>query len=261
MRLLCYLLLILPTGLSACSCGEFWSFVRLAVEYSDTNSYFQAPVVIRGTVLQVHSPHENFPLADFQISEVLYGDYEGEFVSMLGQDGGNCNWGVEGLLEGREYYVAFNASGFTSYAQPADVETEHPVYDFGPCSVPMVLVDGGDVSGQITETIGTMDTMAFLELLSASIAAGVVVSSVNPGPGPTERPVVFPNPAHRRATLRGSSGGSIGLYDAGGRRLRIWAGQAGEADRELDLTGLPPGVYLLVVEVAEGRSLQRLAVR
>lgn len=69
---------------------------------------------------------------------------------------------------------------------------------------------------------------------------------------------LFPNPAGEAATvsLPDGAGATLLLRDAQGRMLRQWAAAGGRA--ELDLHGLPPGLYALEVMGGPGRQVLRL---
>lgn len=79
--------------------------------------------------------------------------------------------------------------------------------------------------------------------------------------------LLYPNPAHRSTTVRFTASQTeaaarILVYDAAGREVynvqhsTVW----GTNETELPLRGLAPGVYFVVVETGEGRTVQRLSV-
>lgn len=76
---------------------------------------------------------------------------------------------------------------------------------------------------------------------------------------------LYPNPTTGTAVtlalagLRAQPAVPLALLDALGRTVRHWARpvQAGRLQQELDLTGLPPGVYTLRLQLAEGPLTKR----
>ena len=72
---------------------------------------------------------------------------------------------------------------------------------------------------------------------------------------------VFPNPARDRVTISGPADYSVALYDMRGSAVRRTAGQTGQ--EEIDLTGLPAGVYVLEITATDTRQRyrERLVVR
>ncbi|MBL7825799.1 MAG: T9SS type A sorting domain-containing protein, partial [Saprospiraceae bacterium] len=77
--------------------------------------------------------------------------------------------------------------------------------------------------------------------------------------------LLFPNPAGKETQLAFSepldSDTRIAMTDMAGRILGEWLLGYGGNNLHLDLTGLPQGVYLIVVNNAEGRGIKKLVVR
>ena len=105
---------------------------------------------------------------------------------------------------------------------------------------------------------GTAQETAFL----ASLADPILTATT--APLRTETTNLFPNPAHHRATIQlpalpGIPTATLTLLDALGRTLRTQTALT-NANAELDLTGLAPGLYAVRVVAGASTATQRLVV-
>ncbi|WP_020569908.1 T9SS type A sorting domain-containing protein [Neolewinella persica] len=267
MRLLILLFLILPSSVFACSC--FWT--EDFCEY--TANYFEwtegKVVVARAKFIEFRSPTvDGFaPLFDFEILEVLVGELTENHVTLWGQDGANCNGPVIEMDEGQEYMVMFpSTEGYSSAygSLSGGIPNRYPIYDYPGCGPATLVVQGERVSGPIAEGVNAMFKPAFYDQLAECVGE----ENMN-AEGPTVRyktyeAIVRPNPASDHFIVEFETEVpvfAVSLYDVLGRLVsRDQLGGVGTTSHEVNVSGLPAGVYILVVETDGIRVKRRIVV-
>ena len=174
---------------------------------------------------------------------------------------------VVGSLTGTSATLSFAGSaGTTAYTATATAATGAVVSVSGAAS-PLALtglLPGTAYTVTVTASCGAGSSSA----PSAAVSFSTLLASRNAALA--AQLGLFPNPAHHAATLVVPAAllrqaGLLTLSDAAGRAVRqryvsSAAGGAAEARAELDLAGLPPGVYWLRLLSSAGPLTKRLVV-
>lgn len=267
MRFLFYIFLSLPIGLSACTCV----FTEYFCDY--TESYLEwspdSVVVMRGRFQEFRTPDVSgyFPLFDFQVVEVLVGDFSAPFVSLLGQDGANCNgpypYNTE-LVRGQEYVVLFsNRKGYFSAYGINDFQNQYPIYDYPGCGDATLEVRNGKVEGNISAGTSSVSIREFSGLLGDCLGmetnSSGYLSEVN-----RYEASVYPNPATDQFKVDFSKPTpvlNVSLYDVAGRLISREELDGSPINEHIvDVNRLPAGVYQLVIETDGVRVRKQVMV-
>ncbi len=268
MRLFPYLLLLFPATGFACSCAwteTFCAYTKSYLSWTEGNT-----VVARVRLVKFANASRQgyFPLYDFELLEVYAGEAAlGDRVSLLGQDGGNCNGVIEHYRIGAEYIVMYpnTPDKYTTYYDDSDVDNPYPIVDLPGCGPSVLTVDGWQVRGAITETITSVPLSTIRDELRECL--GELFPQENPNP---DRPratgvSILPNPATTSFTVQPEEATAlygIAFYDMLGRL--IWKDElSGEIVTEyrVSVVGLPAGVYVLVMQTDGLRIKEQVIVQ
>ena len=272
--------LFFAAPLAACSCAyvdNFCAYLDGYVAWDTTNTKV---VVVKATLVERRSPVRGFPLYDFQIDQVLGGTYTDTHVSLLGQDGANCNGPRDRLAIGTQLVLFFHKSDYWSAHGHEDVPNRYPIYDFPGCGEAYLFVTGNQVSGKITPGVTSMSldelfdelTDCGLSELPPGIAGPVDQGEREFGADlPQYEATVFPNPAVSTVfvelTTTEGKIEKVDLHDLTGRRIHtvlptehpnLTSGRSGAV---IDVRGLAPGVYFLVVNTDGLRVKKKIVVQ
>lgn len=266
MKYLIYLLLLIPAAGQACSCYFVEYFCDYAASYYEWSE---------GDATIVRAQYTDFrladggraPLFDVLVKEVIVGTaVVGQTYSLLGQDGANCNGPVISMDEGGEYIIVFvNRDGFhSSYGGVTLENNPFPVRNFPGCGSSALLVDGRTVSGKIA--VGTRRTSLadFKNQLLECIGSDVVTAEPETNYPKFIDATIAPNPASEsfRVSFEPTPIGVVDLYDINGRLMsRDDLGNSEISEHTVNVSQLPAGVYLLVMETNGIRIKKRVVVR
>jgi len=266
MKYLVALLLLLPTFAQACDCGLVENFC----EYAD--NYFEwtegQTVVARARLKNFRTPdvNGNLPLFDFVLTEIISGEYSGSStVSLLGQDGGNCNGPLEDIFVGGEYIIFFPKSDRFSSAygiQPGDFTNPFPIHDLPGCGPATLAISSNRVSGPITAGINSLSYEQLV--LQVRECVGEEYTFDNPALSQPIDLEIFPNPASESFTicLPATPIYDISLYDLSGRLIsRENLDGTPIEQHNVNVNQLPAGVYHLVMETDGARIKERVVVQ
>ncbi len=263
--LLFFLLLLLPVPASACLCFFTQHFCDYAGGYLEWSP--DSTVIARVKFEEFRTPNVNgfAPLYDFKVLDVLVGEYEAPFVTLWGQDGGNCNGPVMALREGRDYIVLFTSyTGYSTYYSGlrGGINNRYPIHDYLGCGPATLAINRGRVTGPLgpgKTSVSLNNLIPFLEECT-----GVDVES----PGgffdlPSYSARVWPNPTNGRFMVgfgKPTPIYSASLYDMRGRLIeeeRLDGSLISE--HEISLDKVPAGVYQLVMQT-DGISVKKRVV-
>lgn len=268
MRLTIYFLLLLPNLASACSCF----FTEYFCDYISLYQSDEAPVsIVRVDFLEFRAAEDGrLPLYDLEILEVYAGTYAvGDTVSLLGQDGLNCNGPIIQMAAGEEYMLFFSESDqyFSAWFNPGEAINPYPIHDFPGCGDGAMRTNEDGVVGKLAEGVGFVAKDQFSALLLECLPGDFVLSEddFDPDRGRIDARV-YPNPAVDRLTVSLNQEVVVRdaqIFDLRGRRWGSVAWPASGSTRkfDLDLAELASGVYFLVVYTELGIVRERLVVR
>lgn len=252
MRFLLYIFFSFPLGLSACSCFYIENFCDYTESYLEWSP--DSVVVMRGRLEDFRTPDVSgfFPLYDFKVLEVLVGDFSEPFISLLGQDGANCNGPVVSLFENREYIVMFSnrVNYFSAYGID-DFQNPYPIFDYPGCGDATLEVKNNQVTGKISSGTSSVSMAGFSDLLGNCLG-----ETINPpGTGPVfdrYEARVYPNPTTDKFQVVFTDPApvfQVDLYDVAGRLIsREVLDGTPISDHIVNVNQLPAGVYQLVME-------------
>lgn len=265
MRSLFFFLLLFPVSATACTCYFTEYFCEYAEGYLEWSP--DSTVIARVKFEEFRTPDVNgyAPLYDFRVLDVLVGDFEAPFVSLWGQDGGNCNGPIMELREGGVYIVLFsNRTGYSTYYSEllGGINNRYPIHDYPGCGPATLAIRSGRVTGPLgpgKTSISLNTLIPFLEDCS-----GIDVES----PGgffdlPSYSARVWPNPTSGRFVVGFEEPApvfSTSLYDMRGRLIgEEKLDGALISEHEINLDKVPAGVYQLVMQT-DGISVKKRVV-
>ena len=266
MKYLIYLLLLIPAAGQACSCLFTEYFCDYAASFYEWSG--EDVTIVRAQYIDFRlAEGGRVPLFDVLVKEVISGTAViGQTYSLLGQDGANCNGPIISMDEGGEYIILFvNKDGFhSSYSGVTLANNPFPVRNFPGCGTSALLVDGRDVSGKIAEG----SSRASLAALKSQLEECVGPDIINTDPA-TNYPrfvdaTISPNPASEsfRVSFEPTPISTVDLYDINGRLVsRDDLGQLEVSEHTVNVSQLPAGVYILVMETDGIRIKKRVVVR
>lgn len=251
MRLLFCLLFSIPLSLSACDCfytEYFCEYTKAALEWSPDNT-----VVMRARLKEYRTPNVDgfFPLYDFEVLDVLVGEFDAPIVSLLGQDGANCNGPNTQPTEGQEYVMMFSRrEGYFSAYGIDDFSNPYPIHDYPGCGDGTLEVSNNRVLGKITEGLSSISLNSLRDHLSECLGEEFIKP---PGAGilPYYEASVLPNPASESFTVTFAEPTpvfAVRLYDMRGRVISGTKNDGQELTEHLvNVSQLPAGIYQLMV--------------
>lgn len=264
------LFLLLPAAGRACSCIYTDNFCKYSANYFEWTQDSTLVARVKFTRFRDAAGQSGyFPLYDFTITEVLAGNgpRAGDRISLLGQDGANCNGGISDPRSGQEFVLFFASrpdSYFSAYGIE-NVDNPYPIYDLPGCGVSVLPLRNGRVSGAIAQGVRTLSYAEFKEQLHLCLPEKYREPEPDLGPWPfSVGAIVSPNPARDRFVVALSAPAAIynvSLYDMVGR-LITRESLDGEVITEHTLTvaGLPSGVYVLVMHTNGVRVKEQVVV-
>ena len=273
MRRLFLILILLSswTPGTACSCYYTAHFCDYAAQYFEWTE--GRSVVARATFNDYKNGDRSgqgfFPLYDFTLTGVYAGDARaGDRISLLGQDGGNCNGWLNEPRAGEEFIILYanRPDTFMSYYSQVEVDNPYPIFDMPGCGPSALPLRNGMVSGDIAAGVVRMDLPSFIARLYQDCLSEYVPAGGTPS-GPDLLRVnatVSPNPTRLAVQVQFAEAASIyavGLYDMLGRRI-YYEDLRGEVIREyrIPVAGLAAGVYVLVMDTDGVRVKEQVVV-
>lgn len=225
----------------ACSCFYISDYFCPSASWFNSNVTSSTLYILQAKVVSIYGYH-----MDVQVVENLQHTLPETDITILGQDGLNCNEWLGHFEAGKTYILALSASFW-----------EEGVYDLSGCGRFWLPVADGIVQGNINEGTPQQDYEAFKQSLAQ--CAGIT---------PTESPELasihlFPNPTAGMLFLNGLEPGAAlgyGLYTLTGQMLRSGNIQGGPSPGLL-LAGLPPGVYLLRLQAGKAVLTRRVVLK
>lgn len=241
----CILLMGHARVADACSCIPSYTF---CASISPNNIIVTAKVIdiyevgVQGQITP--------PLMDIVIQDRLFLDFPTDTITMIGQDGFNCNAGFYNIEVGDLLIIAFNDQTSWWYNVPAP----HPysTYNLWGCGVFYLEINDDNVNGAITEGVDQQPFSEFVEHLDQCLN----VTSLN---NPEELSYTFvPNPTSDLVTVQFEQPieVQIALYSLSGALLQ----RKEEFGNSivLDFGNYAPGMYLMVVEGNGQRRTEKL---
>lgn len=199
--------------------------------------------VIRGTVESKSGYYMDVVIKDNILGEIEQGDT----ITILGQDGLNCNEFLGWFEPGMDVILALNYSGW-----------EPGVYDLSGCGKFFLFVENEMVTGNIAQDQSPIGYEEFRNTFEGHCAG---ITSAGEAPGAL-RPVVFPNPTADVVNISNLSPDSqhlISFFDLSGKLLREEiAGGAG--NYQVNTGNLPAGIYILRIRSAAVVFSQKIVI-
>ncbi|WP_116127430.1 T9SS type A sorting domain-containing protein [Lewinella sp. IMCC34183] len=209
-----------------------------------------------------------FPLYDMELLEVYAGDASvGDRVSLLGQDGGNCNGTIRDHRIGEEYIVFFpnTPDRHMTYYNDSDVDNPYPIFDLPGCGPSVLKVVNSQIRGTIAEEVNSVPLSGFSRQLTHCLGDYVKDDGEAHIPVPAIRVAVLPNPAREGFTVRPERAIAvhrITLYDVLGRL--VWREDLGGeivSEYRGSVAGLASGMYVIVLETDGLRIKEQVIVQ
>lgn len=251
--------LLLSFGsLSACSCGTMRSFCEMTTDLFAT--YPDSSVVAHARYLGLRTPLQRVYLHDFELISTLRGIVVTDTISLLGQDGLNCNGPIIEMDAGSEYVMLYATNEFGVDQQFPEYENPYSVYHFFGCGHAALRLEEGLVRGDIAPGVGEIAFDELMDDLDECATEGTV-SDFNPE-SIRNSVRVFPNPATERITVAWAGRATgIEVLDITGR-VRLSATSVGLREQhEFDVSQLPAGVYVVRLAAAQGVVARKVVVK
>lgn len=219
----------------ACSCIYISDYFCPTASWFNDNAQGATLYIAQVRVTSIYGYH-----MDVEVVDNLQNTLPDNEITILGQDGLNCNEWLVPFSEGGFYILAVYKSGW-----------EEGTYDLNGCGRFWLPVNGGQVEGNISE-----------QLLEQSYAEFKQQVAQCAGLTPAEEPdpaslLLYPNPTSGALFIDGLATGesmAYTIYNCHGQLLR--AGQVTpNSFPNLSLAGLPEGVYLLRLHSPAGKAV------
>ena len=258
---------------SACSClftNDFCSYVSMMAAWDTTGTN---TVVARVRLREIRLPEPYVPLYDFAIEEVLLGRYGEENISLVGQNGFNCNGPYERLETGEELIIVFGENEFWRDYGRDSLNNPYPVSVFPGCGESYLKVVGSEAVGQVTEELLSVRLTSVGDQLAECLPADhPLLTEGEPEVVVGEAPFaisVYPNPAQGRFTVLADATARVRLvelYTIRGRFVGSVTPSCRAADGcpewpvEVPVPNLPAGVYYVVVWAEKASVRQKIVI-
>lgn len=224
----------------ACSCIAISDYFCPTVSWVNANGN---PLNVYVAQVKVASVYGYY--MDVQVVENLQNALPVPEITILGQDGLNCNEWIGHFEPGKSYVLAINESGW-----------QEGVYDLSGCGLFWLPVIDGQVQGNIAEDIQEQSYEAFRQGFAQCAA---ITSTEEPGLAALR---LFPNPTSGELYVGGLEAGTsvdYALYSLTGQILQAGKFHNG-ASPSLSLQGLPAGVYVLRLQAGKAVLSRRVLV-
>ena len=216
----------------ACSCFYISDYFCPSASWVNSNSS-TALHIVQVKVLR----HYGYYM-DVEIADNLQNTIPENEITILGQDGLNCNEYLNPFTEGDFFILAIYPSNW-----------EEGVYDLSGCGRFWLPVNEGKVQGNINENVQEQNYAVFKQGLAQ--CAGIT---------PAEEPglaslLLYPNPTSGELFLDGLNPAArlkYTIYSYSGQRLRSGLVEGGSSP-SLSLSGLPSGLYLIRIQAGDGQ--------
>ncbi|MCO6489975.1 MAG: T9SS type A sorting domain-containing protein [Phaeodactylibacter sp.] len=219
----------------ACSCIYISDYFCPTASWFNDNAQGTTLYIAQVRVTSIYGYH-----MDVEVVDNLQNTIPDSEVTILGQDGLNCNEWLGPFSEGGFYILAVYKSDW-----------EEGVYDLNGCGRFWLPVNGGQVEGNISEQTQEQSYAEFKH--SVAQCAGLTPAE-EPDPAAL---LLYPNPTSGALFIDGLAPGTsmaYTIYNSHGQLLR-----AGQVDARvlagLSLSGLPDGIYLLRLLSPAGKAV------
>ncbi|MCB0637197.1 MAG: T9SS type A sorting domain-containing protein [Lewinella sp.] len=245
MRHLLILLLLaaLPATLLPCSCAPFPDTFCEVLQGNE--------ILITGEVLSKYVRYQDgnpdnwsVPLMDVKIETTLAGEPLGiDTISLVGQDGLNCNAWIGDFEMGQRLLIAIPAWSLGSTNWYPDFPLpNHRAFPLFGCGQYFLNLSANDqLSGPIRPGVNVLDLSTFISELDQCLLGTATVENQR------ERLRVFPNPATDRITLdyQAEQPSVWQVFHAQGQLLETLRLEGAGQQQEIDIAHWPAGVYWL----------------
>ncbi len=224
----------------ACSCFYISEYFCPTVSWMNTNGGSNELYIAQVKVVSLYGYY-----MDVEVVEDLQNGLP-ESLTILGQDGLNCNEWLSNFEAGNHYIVGINESYW-----------EEEVYDLSGCGKFWLSVTGDKVQGNIAEGIQEQN----YEVFRQSLAECAAISSAEEPGLPDIR--VFPNPTSGELYLNGmepEAAIDYAVYNLSGQILGQGKISAGSSP-SLSLNGLPAALYVLRLQTGKAILTKRVILQ
>lgn len=223
----------------ACSCFYISDYFCPSATWSNENS-FDTLYIARVKVTRIDGYY-----MDVKIEENLQHILPDNEITILGQDGLNCNLWLSPFSVGNSYILAIYESSW-----------EQGLYDLSGCGRFWLPIIGDNVEGNISEDIQQQDYAAFRQ--SIAQCTGLTAAG-DPQPASI---LLYPNPTAGDLfidSLQPEQSLDYSLYNSRGQLLSTGRVNGGPSP-SLSLAGLPAGVYLLRLQAGKAVLTRRVVL-
>ncbi len=233
----------------ACSCASFPDTFCASLNGNET--------IIQAKVLEKYQVGVSFPIPviDVEISERFYGEESvPDTISLIGQDGLNCNASINNLDVGDGLLVALAFGAYEGWFQEGE-PPKYETYDLFGCGVYYLrLSPEGELSGPIRPGESLMPLQDFLDGLDECLLFS----------GWTDRAIfediaTYPNPCTEYISVYndGLFSVQLRLFNGQGQHLSSFLLAPGTGER-IPTDHLPAGIYWLEQEAALERRMVKV---
>lgn len=224
----------------ACSCIYISDYFCPSASWINSNGGGPVQYIAQVKVTSRYSYY-----MDVEVVDNLQNNLPGS-LTILGQDGLNCNEYLNPFEEGKTYIVMINESHW-----------EEDVYDLSGCGKFWLPVNDGKVQGNIAEGVQEQSYEEFRQELAR--CAGITSAEEPKLPSL----LLYPNPTSGEMFFEGIEAGDVLNYT-----IYSYAGQLvkaglifGGSSPSLSLAGLPDGLYLLRLQSGKAVITRRIVLR
>ncbi len=208
--------------------------------------------IVVGRVLNnyVAGPNQA-PLMDIEVIEWLKTeDPSPDTISVLGQDGLNCNESLSYFSAGDSVVLA--VFGYGGGWHPVDI-SPHRIYNLSGCGRFFLFFSEGNIVGPIRENVSSEP----YEVFKSGLEACILLTATEETPEASAQVNIFPNPATHLLNidtrdLPGSP--QVVFMNTFGQILSLKTWKANnQAVISADISTLAPGMYFVVLEYGDRR--------